>query len=386
MSDHLPTLPRPRGILGKVGSASVLTIILVAGCLPARTPSATPVVATTAPAPIATLRPPTETPSPSPTSIRTPPVLPGGFQTDLLNPKDTPHTYIGETCQYLKDKWNPTGSQPGTVALVVMFHSVTEDEVTSPSQISRDQFRQLMDGLKARGFEAIDTARLADFLEHNSLIPPRSVLLVADDRHYRAFFDDLFRGYFEEAGWPVVNAWISAADTNAQLWQENVDLENEGWVDHQAHGVVHNLPAGPGSTDEYLLSELQGSVDAFQEHFGKAPIAYIWPGGGFTPRSVELARQSGYRLGFTINPRGPVMYNWVPQSEAPDAMRPSYLPEGPAGDPLLTLPRYWDTDALAHLDEVIAIGDAAAAHAETNRPTELEYYDIVCAPSHGPIP
>jgi peptidoglycan/xylan/chitin deacetylase (PgdA/CDA1 family) len=157
-------------------------------------------------------------------------------------------------------------------------------------------------------------------------------------------------------------------------------------VDHQAHGVIHNRPAGPDSTDEYLLGELQGSVNAFLEHFGKRPIAYIWPGGGFTPRSVELARQTGYRLGFTVNPRGPVMFNWVPQAAALDAMRPSYIAEGPAADPLLTLPRYWDTDALIHIGTVAQIGDEAAAYAAQNKATELEYYDILCAPTYGPLP
>jgi hypothetical protein len=267
-----------------------------------------------------------------------------------------------------------------------MFHSVTEEEIKNPNQVSREQFDDLIQGLQSAGFEAIDTAQLADFLERNAWIPHRSVLLVADDRHYRDYFDDLFGPVHQAYGWPVVNAWISAADTPPGLWQQNVDLEDEGWVDHQAHGVVHNIPAGPGSTDEYLLGELQGSVQAFQEHFGKNPIAYIWPGGGFTPRSVELARQTGYRLGFTVNPRGPLMFNWVPQADERDAGRPSYIPESPAGDPLLTLPRYWDTDALAHLGKVTRIGDEASAYADANMAAELEYYDIVCSPEYGPIP
>jgi hypothetical protein len=51
----------------------------------------------------------------------------------------------------------------------------------------------------------------------------------------------------------------------------------------------------------------------------------------------------------------------------------------------MVLPRYWDTDAVIHLDEVIQIGQEAAAYAESNKATELEYYDIVCAPGYGPI-
>jgi hypothetical protein len=52
----------------------------------------------------------------------------------------------------------------------------------------------------------------------------------------------------------------------------------------------------------------------------------------------------------------------------------------------MTLPRYWDTDVRAHLDVVRNIGNDAAAYAEQNKATELEYYDIMCTPTYGVIP
>ncbi len=52
----------------------------------------------------------------------------------------------------------------------------------------------------------------------------------------------------------------------------------------------------------------------------------------------------------------------------------------------MTLPRYWDTDVRSHLDDIRTIGKDAAAYAEQNKATELEYYDIMCAPTLGPIP
>ena len=69
-----------------------------------------------------------------------------------------------------------------------------------------------------------------------------------------------------------------------------------------------------------------------------------------------------------------------------DPRRPSYVPETWVGDPLMTLPRYWDTDARSYLDEVRVIGQDATAYAEQNKAVELEYYDIVCAPEYGAIP
>jgi hypothetical protein len=329
---------------------------------------------------------PTETFTPTATAIRTPPALPAIFQTGQLNPLDTPHTYITDTCQYLRDKWSSSNSAPGTVVMVIMFHSIASEGITNANQISQGDFTILMNDLHSQGFAAIKMQQLSDFLYKNAKIPSRSVVLLVDDRHYGQYFDSYFRPYYEQWGWPVVNAFISFPENTQQLWDENAALEKEGFVDHQAHGVIHNTPISNQVSDDYILNELNGSITAFLQHLNKTPIAFIWPGGGFTPHAAQLARQSGYQLGFTINPRGPVMYNWVPLSDAPDSMRPSYMPEGAVNDPLMVLPRYWDTDADLRIDEARIVGNEAAAYAEQNRNVELEYYDIVCTPTYGPMP
>ena len=332
----------------------------------------------------------TKSPTPTVTAIRTPPDLPALFQTILLNKVDPPHTYVSNTCQYLQDKWSSKNSPPGTVVIPVMFHSIMKPgDTVGANQISQKQFTELMGGLESDKFEAITTAQLAAFMEHNARIPPRSVLLIVDDRHHADYFNQYFRPWWDADQWPVVNAWISAARDNldAALWLEQEGLNAEGWVDYQAHGVVHNAPMWPGASDAYILNELQGSIDAFKHHFNKAPIAIIWPGGGFSLRSVEIARQVGYRLGFTTNARGPLMFNWVPLGDIVTPVHgDAWQPEGPINDPLMVLPRYWDTDALKHLDDILRISQEAEAFAEQNKPSEQEYYDIVCAPTLGPIP
>lgn len=321
---------------------------------------------------------------PSPTISPTPPVLPPVFQTNRLNPLDTPHTYLTDTCAYLRDKWQSDHSAPGALVVVIMFHSI--GATTSGNQISETDFHALMQTLHEYGFEAITTAQLVDFLEHNAVIPSRSVLLLVDDRRYRQYFDTYFRPYYERFGWPVVNAWISTPQNTEDLWQQQIALEHEGWVDHQAHGVIHNTPITEASPDSFILGELQGSVDAFLQYFEKRPLAFIWPGGGFSRRAAELARQSGYRLGFTINPRGPLMFNWVPLADTPDPQRPYFMPEGAVGDPLMVLPRYWATDAASHLENVVQMGQEAADYAAQYKTTEMAYYASACEPTYGPIP
>lgn len=330
---------------------------------------------------------PTGTPVPPPTAIRTPPALPSTFVASQLNPMDTPHTYIQDSCEYLLNKWSSTNAAPGTVVMVIMFHGINKDSAGDSNDILDSDFKRMMNDLKEQGFEAINATQMADFMDHNAKIPPRSVLLIADDRHQGEYFNDHFRPFYEKFGWQVVNGWISLEDgPRAISIDANIALEAEGWVDHQSHGYIHNINMGDSSTDEFIKTEFEKSIADLQTNFNKTPVAIIWPGGGFGIRPVQFAREYGYRLGFTINPRGPVMYNWIPLADQPDPARPAYLPEGYVNDPRMVIPRYWPYQVASNIDAVRQIGNEAAAYAEQHKAVELEYYDIVCSPTYGAIP
>jgi hypothetical protein len=326
-----------------------------------------------------------ETPVPTATVPRTPPALPATYQTPLLKAEDIPRTYVADSCQYLQNKWNANNSVPGTLVMPIMFHGISKDAATSVNQISVQDFKKLMRDLHEFGFQAINMQQMADFMYNNANIPQRSALLIVDDRHFAESFNDHFRPYYKDWGWPVVNAYIGI-DERPDLWAENAALSAEGWVDYQAHGYIHNIPISDSSSDEFIMGEMGGAIASLQKYMNKTPIAYIWPGGGFSARAVQIGTQLGYKLGFTVNPRGPVMYNWIPQADTINQSNSVAIPETPAGNPLMTIPRYWDTDARNKLDDIRQISDQAAAYAEQNKAVELEYYDIVCAPTYGVIP
>lgn len=316
---------------------------------------------------------------------RVPPELPAIFQTEMLNRLDTPHTYEEDTCTMLKNRWGEGKAAPGTIVMAIMYHSIVRGEtVEQDNAITVEQHKHLIKDLHDQGFTAINTEQFIAFMESNEWIPERSVLLIVDDRHSEQNYIDHFKDYYDQWGWPVINAWISADGTLQSLWDENAHAEEIGLVDHQAHGVVHNQPMGNDSTDEYLIGELKGSKDRIEEHFHKTPRAIIWPGGGYGARPIEVAKEYGYKVGFTTHPRGPVMYNWVPLCDVNDSTRPYYYMDGNQ-DPLFVIPRYWDTDAAQHVDTVRQIGKAARDYLYSVRETEVEYYDIVCKPVMGEL-
>ena len=317
---------------------------------------------------------------------QTPPALPAIYQSPFLNPLDKPHTYIEETCQSIRKKWDPLSAEPGTVVMIIMFHEIQRGPVDSVDGMSVFNFDKIMLKLKEQGFRAVNTKQFLAFMERNVKIPPRSVLLIQDGSYDRENFDNNFREYWDMWGWPVVNGWVSQPNMPESVWEENRALEREGLVDHQAQGVIPGTVLSDDSSKAVITRELEGSLTAFADQFGKTPYAFIWPGGGFGLRPVQAARQLGYQLGFTSNSRGPVMYNWVPLADEVDPARPSYIPEGFINDPLMTLPRYSPDQVLDSIDAVRGTGKEAAAYAEANKAAELKYYEAVCRSAFGPMP
>lgn len=302
----------------------------------------------------------------------------------------TTQTYLTDKCTYLQYRWDPNRSEPGTVVVPVMYHSIVGEgkEITDNMQVSADEHHTFLNTAKAFDFEAITMAQFSSFMYENGKIPPRSMLLIVDDRHKDAYFRLFFHPYYDTFGWPVINGWISTPFSDEDLWAQQVGLFKAGWVDYQAHGVDHSIPLydyksgdlisskvyGTIPAEEFMYHEINDPVNIYMERFGKRPIALIWPMGYFGVQAVEIARTANYQLGFTVYERGPVMFNWVPLGPEERAIN----------DPLMVLPRYWSFAVAYRLEEVIQTSDEAKAFAEQNRQQELDWYRIYC-PGYPPL-
>ena len=294
----------------------------------------------------------------------------------MLNDGVKSVSYLPDPCMVLGARWNPDNAAPGTVVVPVMFHGISaagprgRDNIT----IRTDYFEASMEKAHKLGFETITMQQLVDFLQHNAYIPPRSLLLIIDDRRLgtvREHFLPLLKKY----DWTLTMAYITGV-INEQEWNQVRDVLDSGHVELQAHGYLHNGETyiTQWTSDEVIHQELFAPIQAFEEHLGYRPIGYIWPGGNFNLTSVTMAREAEYQVAFTAFARGPLLFNWVPQGE----------PERDLGDPLMTLPRYWSTTFYRNLDFALEIGSAAAAQAESQRLDEINWYRSNC-PAYPPL-
>jgi peptidoglycan/xylan/chitin deacetylase (PgdA/CDA1 family) len=373
---------------------SLSVLILLTGCsaisegTPTQLPTSIPIN------PTHTL-PHTQTRTPAPTQIKTPTneasptvLLPTVSQTPAISPSPTitlepieiytstllrsgifPEKYIEDTCKYLERRWANDGSPPGTVVVPIMFHSIYKDgrNVTDPKEISVSEFESFVTTARFLGFETITTEQLYDFLDHNARIPPRSMIMIVDDRRPGVILER-FMPVLDQYDWSVTAAYITDPESLNWAWELMDQLNETGRVDIQSHGYSGQVYIVESTTEEEIHLEIDRSTVVLEDRYGKRPIAFIWPGGNFTAQAVAIARQDGYRLGFTAYSRGPLMFNWIPLGEE----------ERLIGDPLMLLPRAWSNSAAFNLDQAVEIADKAQSEAQRNFEIEARWYRSSC--------
>jgi hypothetical protein len=286
----------------------------------------------------------------------------------VLRPDVEPVSYVADTCEYLRLRWAEGSSPPGTVVVPIMFHSIVQPgtKITDPKEITMEQFAAFVQYAQYLGFETITTAQLINFLYLNAPIPPRSMILIVDDRR-RACCASISCGA-EANDWTVTPAYIADPNSFEWAWEWMERLYESGRLDVQSHGYTGQLYIIPETPIEQIQNEIWNSTSVLEERFGQRPLAFIWPGGNFTALSVQVARQDGYQLGFTAYSRGPLLFNWIPLGAEEQA----------AGDPLMVLPRAWSNSANVNLDEAVKVSEQAAAFAQQNYRAEMGWYEQYC--------
>jgi peptidoglycan/xylan/chitin deacetylase (PgdA/CDA1 family) len=317
-------------------------------------------VSTITSTPTFTPEPPTATPTPG--NLET-------FSYNGLYPGILPVQYIEDPCIYLENRWGEGKSAPGTIVVPIMFHSVAKPgrDITDSTTISMAYFEYFMNFAEEMGFSTITVNELIGFLKNNEEIPEHSMLLILDDR--RPGVTELFIPYLEANDWTLTLGWPTTDGTDDSLWARMEGLADSGRLDVQSHG--HNHIYIQGYTPlEAIEEEIYQPIEVIKEHFGTLPEAIIWPGGNFTQQAVEIAREAGFEVGFTVYSRGPLLFNWIPLGEQETAV----------GDPLMVLPRFWSTAADNALRDALEISEAAREAALAVRSDELAYYETYCQP------
>jgi len=305
----------------------------------------------------------TPSPSPTPQPLET-------FASSQLRTGIVPVSYEEDVCTYLENRWGEGKSEPGTIVVPIMFHSVAKPgrRITDNTTISMEQFDYFMTKARELGFSTITTEQLIGFLNDNETIPKRSMLLIQDDRSPGV--TELFMPYLEEYDWTLTLAWPTTDLTSDDIWERMENLAETGRLDVQSHGHDH-IYIQDYTPFEEVEEEIYKPIEVIEEHFGVRPKAIIWPGGNYTEESIKLAQEAGFEVGFSVFSNGPILYNWIPLREEQTIM----------DSPKMILPRYWSTDNVVALNHALAVSSEAQEFTESVKGEELYYYETYCLPA-----
>lgn len=318
---------------------------------------------------------PTLTPSTTPSLTQTPtltrtPFSLTNFSFDFRPSEVSAQQYLDQ-CEYLSNRWGEEKSKPGTIVVPIMYHSVRKSgrPLQDEMQVTQEYFEYTMEYAEKLGFETITTEELIGFLYHNEPIPQYSMILIIDDRRL-GVVQEHFMKFLDEYDWTVTLAYITGVASEFE-WMEFERLNVNNRLDLQAHGFLHNAETyiTEFTPKDVIEQELYAPIPIIEEKTGRRPEAFIWPGGNFTTESVQMAREAGYKVGFTVYSRGPIMYNWIPLGAT----------EKKVGDPLLVLPRFWSSSATINLENAIEISELAQKFAEENKKKEELWFQNYCS-------
>ena len=314
---------------------------------------------------------PSFTPSPTATATATnTPFALNSFEYNFKPNEVYPQQYQ-DTCVYLANRWGKDKSEPGTIVVPIMYHSVRQSgrPLQDSMQVTQEYFEYTMQYAEQLGFETITTEELIGFLYHNDPIPKYSMILIIDDRRLGVVREH-FMNYLDKYDWTVTLAYITGVATELE-WMEFDRLNVNNRLDLQAHGFMHNADTyiTEHTPNEIIEQELYSPIPIIKEKAGRRPDAFIWPGGNFTAESVQMAREAGYQVGFTVYARGPLMYNWIPLGSS----------EIKVNDPLLVLPRFWSSSATLNLERAVEISTIAKQFAEENEEQEKIWFQNYCS-------
>jgi len=141
-------------------------------------------------------------------------------------------------------------------------------------------------------------------------LPPRAVVLTADDGHRSQF--EVMAPLLRARGWPVTLFVYPSAISNASYamtWPQLRELAADPRVSVQSHSFWHpnlvqeraRLPSA--EFQRFAATQLTRSREVIEQHLSQAVDLLAWPFGLGDEGLAEQAAQAGYRAAFSLGNR-----------------------------------------------------------------------------------
>lgn len=181
---------------------------------------------------------------------------------------------------------------------VLNYHQVN-DEAHNALTLSSYEFNAQMEYLYQNNYTTISPNQLVDYLQYGTSLPPNPVLITFDDGYednYRIAYPILKKYNFKATEFLITD--FVGHNGRYLTWKQVKEMGDNGFT-FASHTLSH-LFLGP-ATDDEILYQLTKSREAIEWRLNQKVEYLAYPGGAYDQRTIELAKQAGYRAAFTIN-------------------------------------------------------------------------------------
>lgn len=210
---------------------------------------------------------------------------------------------------------------------VIMYHHLTQSsERAGAYTLTQEQFRLDMEYLKERGYEAVDTTMLTDYVEGKGDLPLKPVMITFDDG-FESFYV-IAKPILEQLDLKAAVFVIGyLADEYTQLndhninysyltWDEIRELDESPLIEVQCHTYnMHNNVKGKRkgiaqlkgesvqNYEKIITDDLRTMKRKLAENAGVACEAIAYPYGAYSKATAKIMKSFGYKLTFTCEER-----------------------------------------------------------------------------------
>lgn len=231
---------------------------------------------------------------------------------------------------------------PKNSFLVIAYHDV-EDGAADQRYLAvrTSALNDQMAWLRDNGYHPVSVQQILDAHDGKIVLPEKAFLLTFDDG-YSSFYTrvwPLLKSYSWPALWAPVGSWVGAPANKPvnfgglmtprdkfatwQMVQEMgqsplVEIGAHTWDSHygstanpqgsQEPAVANHLfdkATGKYETDEQFSQRINNDLNLITQKItsvtGKPPRAWVWPYGAASGAALQLAKEHGYRMAFTLN-------------------------------------------------------------------------------------
>ncbi len=196
----------------------------------------------------------------------------------------------------------------GGIDVPILLYHRFGPSVADSMTVTTPVFESHLKYLKDNGYTIIPLRRLVDYrLGKGVALPPRPVVIVADDGH-KSVYSEMLQ-LIKKYRIPVTLFLYPSAISNASYamtWEQVRELKKTGFFDLQSHTYWHpnfKKEKKKLSADEYeklVGMQLRKSKEKLEKELGGGIDMLAWPFGIYDDHLAAKAKEAGYIAAFTI--------------------------------------------------------------------------------------